>query len=131
MRLLRILLISAMANGPVVARHLITFDQDVHPILEKYCVSCHRTGGLAPMPFTTYEETRPWAVAIRAVVVNKKMPPWLTEAHPGLFGADGHLTSSEVDTIVRWVEAGAPEKNGQNARDRIRSFQPSRQESTP
>ena len=69
------------------------------------------------MPFTTYEETRPWAAAIRAVVVNKKMPPWINESHPGLFGDDGRLSQVEVDTIVAWVEDGAPEGNARDAKN--------------
>jgi hypothetical protein len=73
-----------------------------------------------PMPFTTYEETRPWAAAFRAVVVNKKMPLWITEAHPGLLGDEGQLSHAEVETIVRWVEKGAPEGSAQDAKNRGR-----------
>ena len=102
------------------SRMPVTFDDDVLPILVKNCQGCHSLGRLGPMPLTTYEETRPWAAAIRAVVVNKKMPPWINDAHPGLFGEDGRLSQAEVETIVRWVESGAPERNATDAKNRRR-----------
>ena len=39
-----------------------TFYRDALPILELHCQSCHRAGGIAPMPFETYEETRPFEI---------------------------------------------------------------------
>src|SRR5262249_20292310 len=53
-----------------------TFYRDVLPILEEHCQNCHHPGAIAPMPFVTYDQTRPWAYAIREEVLAKKMPPW-------------------------------------------------------
>lgn len=80
-------------------------------------------GRLARMPFTTYEETRYWAAAIRAVVVNQKMPPWISESHSGLFGEEGRLRQAEVETIIKWVEDGTPEGNAPGAKNRRREKQ--------
>src|SRR4051794_79532 len=44
----------------------VTFYRDVLPILQAHCQGCHRAGEMAPMPFETYEQTRPFAAAIRA-----------------------------------------------------------------
>ena len=38
-----------------------TFYKDVLPILQGQCQECHRAGGIAPMAFETYEETRRYA----------------------------------------------------------------------
>ena len=60
-----------------------TYTKDVLPILQENCIICHRPGGanlggmIAPMAFTTYEETRPWAKAIGKAVANGEMPPWM------------------------------------------------------
>ena len=35
-----------------------TFYEDVLPILQQHCQVCHRSGGIAPMAFESYEETR-------------------------------------------------------------------------
>jgi len=61
------------------------------------------------MPFLTYPQTRPWAKAIREAVLLKKMPPWFAEPGYGPFSNDRTLTQAEIDTLVRWADAGAPE----------------------
>jgi hypothetical protein len=87
-----------------------TYNRDVQPILQRACVACHSPGQIAPMSFTTYESTRPWAPRIKAVVTQKKMPPGVVERHYGLFGDDGALHQHDIDIIVQWVDGGAPEK---------------------
>lgn len=67
------------------------------------------------MPFLTYRETRPWAKAIREAVLLRKMPPWFAEPGYGPFSNDRSLSKAEIDTLVRWVEAGAPEGNPKDA----------------
>ena len=56
-----------------------TFNKDVLPILQKNCQSCHRPGQIAPMSFLTYKDARPWAKAMKAAVLSKKMPPWFAD----------------------------------------------------
>src|SRR6202035_3010302 len=53
-------------SGPV------TYNKDVLPILQKNCQTCHRPGEIAPMSFMTYKDTRPWAKAMKAAVVNRQ-----------------------------------------------------------
>src|SRR3989442_1128805 len=43
----------------------ITFAKDVVPILQAKCQDCHHAGGMAPMSLVTYNETRPWAAAMK------------------------------------------------------------------
>jgi hypothetical protein len=87
----------------------------VLPILQYKCQSCHRPGQLAPISFVTYRETRPWAEAMRTVVLSRKMPPW--PASVTTVALPGHrvLTQHEVDTIVRWVDQGALEGDAKDA----------------
>jgi hypothetical protein len=63
------------------------------------------------MPFITYQQIRPWAKAIREAVVLKKMPPWFAEPDYGPFSNDRSLRKDEINTLVHWVDAGAPEGN--------------------
>ena len=86
-----------------------SFHRDVLPILARRCQECHRPGQVAPMPFLTYQQTRPWAKAIREAVLLKKMPPWFAEPGYGPFSNDRTLTGDEIDTLVHWADAGAPE----------------------
>ena len=63
---------SATAGAPPA----VEFNKDVLPVLQRNCQGCHRPGQIAPMSFLTYESTRPWAKAMKAAVLSKKMPPW-------------------------------------------------------
>jgi mono/diheme cytochrome c family protein len=87
----------------------VTFAKNVLPILQKNCQRCHRPGQVAPMSFLSYESTRPWAKAIRAAVLTRKMPPWTADPQFGRFLNDPTLTQSEIDTLVAWVDGGAVE----------------------
>jgi hypothetical protein len=92
----------------------VTFCKDVAPILFRNCVECHRPGELAPMSLLTYKDARPWARSIREKVVSREMPPWHADPHFGQFSNDRRLGQEEVDTIVRWVDQGAPEGNSKD-----------------
>jgi hypothetical protein len=61
------------------------------------------------MSLLTYQQARPWARAIRTYVAAGIMPPWHADPAHGKWLNDRRLTSSEKDTIDRWVTAGAPE----------------------
>lgn len=88
-----------------------TYSKDVAPILFKNCASCHRPGDIAPMSLLNYAQTRPWAKAIREQVATGQMPPWhATQAH-GTFENDRRLSDQEKDTVLRWVDGGAPQGN--------------------
>ena len=61
------------------------------------------------MALVTYEETRPWAKAIRDEVLARRMPPWGAVKGVGDFRDDPSLSQPEIDLLVSWVEGGAPE----------------------
>jgi hypothetical protein len=87
-----------------------TFARDVAPILQEKCQTCHRPGQMAPMSLLTYQEVRPWTRAIRMKVQSRDMPPWHLDKTVGIqkFVNDISLSEVQIDTIVRWVDAGAP-----------------------
>jgi hypothetical protein len=101
-----------LVSGAILfASHALTqpvFYKDVLPILRSHCQECHRPGEIAPMPFLTYAETRPWAKAIREQMIARTMPPWFADPDYGHFANDRSLSQSEIDTIAAWVNAGAP-----------------------
>src|SRR5688572_12061784 len=92
----------------------VTFSKHIAPILQRSCQNCHRPEGVAPMALVTYEDSRPWARAMkqrtgmgpRAGV----MPPWYVEKNIGIqqFKNDPSLSDDEIQTIARWADAGAP-----------------------
>lgn len=60
------------------------------------------------MPLTTYDETRPWARAIKEQVVARRMPKWQAARGVGAFRNDFTLTPFEIALIVSWVDGGLP-----------------------
>ena len=104
-----------LAASLVLARPALaappTFSADVAPILQRACQRCHQETGIGPMALVTYGEVRPWARQIRDRVERRIMPPWHIDRTVGIqaFKNDASLTDDEIGTIVRWVDAGAPE----------------------
>ena len=88
-----------------------TFTKDVAPILYRNCASCHRRGEIGPMSLITYQDVRPWAKSIREKVASRQMPPWFADPQYGTFRNDRRLSEREIDTIVKWVNAGARQGN--------------------
>ena len=87
-----------------------TFARDVAPIFQAKCQVCHRPESMAPMSLLTYEQSRPWARSIRNRVALREMPPWHLDPTVGIqrYKNDLSLTDEQIDTIVRWVDGGAP-----------------------
>src|SRR5689334_13601083 len=86
----------------------VTFYKDVLPIVQEHCQTCHRPGQIGPFSLLDYQSARPWAKAIKNAVATKKMPPWFANPEYGHFDNDRSLKQGEIDTIVAWVNAGAP-----------------------
>ncbi len=93
----------------------VTFYKDVLPVLQKNCQNCHRPGEAGPMSFLSYESTRPYAKAIKAAVLTKKMPPWFADPHYGKFANDRTMAQSDIATLVSWVDNGAKPGNPKDA----------------
>ena len=105
-----VFLVLGLASAAQAQQAEVTFAKDVASILQEKCEACHRTGQMAPMTLTTYAEVRPWARAIREKVVAGDMPPWHMSKTTGIqeFVNDISLSAEQIDTIARWVDAGAP-----------------------
>ena len=98
--------LSVLAHKPVTARY--AFYSDVLPVLQSRCLGCHTPDGPAPMPFGSYENTRPWAQAIKEKILEQGMPPWFAERGFELLAGDGGLSAREIDILADWATGGAP-----------------------
>jgi mono/diheme cytochrome c family protein len=114
MSLLRFALAGCLMGGAIAASAAtaatnVTFNKDVLPLLQNNCQQCHRPGEIAPMSLLTYTEARPYAKAIKAAVLSRKMPPWFADPKIGHFANDRTLSQAQIETLVAWVDNGAPE----------------------
>jgi hypothetical protein len=60
------------------------------------------------MPLTSFEETRPWARAIKEEVLTRRMPKWHAARGYGDFSNDPSLSAFELALMAAWVDGGAP-----------------------
>jgi hypothetical protein len=97
--------------APAAAAETPTFSKDVAPILQAKCQSCHQPNSIAPMSLMTFQEARPWARSMKERVSSRQMPPWHIDKSVGIqqFKNDMSLSDEQIDTIVRWVDGGAPQ----------------------
>ena len=109
MNKLTIALGAAAAASMCMAASGPTYTKDVAPIVFENCATCHRPGDIGPMPLLSYEQVRPWAKSIRDVVATGKMPPWQSVDPHGTFSNDRRLTEQQKETLLNWVDAGAPQ----------------------
>jgi hypothetical protein len=76
-----------------------SFATDVNPIIQTYCnqANCHNVGsGNGPGPLTNYIEVFDARSRIRPQIIAGLMPQNTT------------LTAAQKNTIVCWIDAGAP-----------------------
>jgi len=104
--LLALVTSSVAAHDPITTT--VTYAREVRAIVGTRCVTCHAPGGSAPMPLTTYEETRPWARAIKEQVLTRRMPKWQAARGFGAFANDPTLTPFEIALLVSWIDGGLP-----------------------
>jgi len=104
-------LLATLAAATGLDAQEVTFARDVAPIFFENCVECHRANSFAPMSLLDYQTARRYAARIRSRVEQRLMPPWHVDQTVGIqdFENDAALSEEEIETIVRWVDAGAPE----------------------
>ena len=113
-QLLGALVLTAAAAAPAFAQTAAptpTFTKDVAPIFQAKCESCHRPDSIAPMSLVTYEQSRPWARSIRDRVADAPdaaVAPRQDASASSTSRTTARSATHEIDTIVKWVAAGAP-----------------------
>jgi hypothetical protein len=112
---IRTLAVGAALALPVAASAEVpknpTFTKDIAPIFQEKCEACHRPDSIAPMSLRTFAEVRPWVRSIKARVESRNMPPWQIDRSVGVqkFTNDRSLTDEQYATVLKWIEAGAPQ----------------------
>ena len=87
-----------------------TFNKEVVRVFQAHCQTCHHPGDVAPFSLMDYASAKIEAFNIRYMVQTHQMPPWKPSPDCGDFAeARGPLPQSDIDTIVKWVNGGAPE----------------------
>ena len=109
----RLVLVAGLAVGllssTVPAQEPPTFSGEVARILQTRCQTCHRPGEHAPFSLLTYRDAYEKREDIRDAVKGRVMPPWKPVPGFGDFLESRRLSDVDLEILVRWIEAGAPE----------------------
>ncbi len=89
----------------------VTYYEDVLPVFQARCGSCHVDGGVAPFAIDDYAQARAFASLIAAETQARTMPPFAMDNGGDCqsFTNSDWLTDDELTTIAAWVDGGAPE----------------------
>jgi hypothetical protein len=102
-------------TGQAPADEGVTFSNQVVRLLQQHCQGCHRPDGHAPFPLITYDQAVPFTGPMKLAVANQVMPQGVSmRVDTGCgdldtFDGPRRLSQDEIDMIVGWIDAGAPE----------------------
>lgn len=102
------LLIPVVAPAHDIITTPITWSREISRIVYKHCASCHHPDGPA-FSLLTYNDARPWAVAIKEEILTRRMPPWGAIKGFNDFRNDQSLTPEQMELVVSWTDGGVPE----------------------
>jgi hypothetical protein len=86
----------------------LTWHQHAQPIVQTYCGSCHKEGGMAPFPLQDLAQVRQWSEAVRGAVESGEMPPWQPSDLAEL-RFDLSLRPEDEALLLDWIEQGMAE----------------------
>lgn len=111
MRKISSILILTLLFGRLALAQTPTWSQHVAPIVYGNCSSCHHPGNVGPFSLLSYNDAYTERFNIQFNVENGIMPPWHPDTSYQHYANERFLSDSEVQTIVDWVNGGAPEGN--------------------
>ena len=85
-----------------------TFYEDVLPITQARCGSCHAPDGVAPMSLLTHDAAVPWAESLRLELVASRMPPGSDVWPRDRVRHTPPLTARELNVLLTWATGGTP-----------------------
>ena len=85
-----------------------TYYQDVGPILDARCGSCHGDQAFGGLDFSTYEAVYATRPLIEIALKEGTMPPWLAADGCTEYQHSLQLEPGELDLLLTWLDEGAP-----------------------
>ncbi len=87
----------------------VTYNRDIAPIVNANCVNCHRKGAIAPFSLLGYGNTKRRSMMIQFASETHYMPIWKPSQNYGEFRDEHFLTDYQIELLIKWEKAGAPE----------------------
>ena len=82
--------------------------EDVAPIINQNCVSCHREGGIAQFALANYDQVRAHADEIASATAARTMPPMPVDNSGACNTYDNArwLNTAQIQLLSRWAKTG-------------------------
>jgi mono/diheme cytochrome c family protein len=95
--------------APVSEDAELTYTTVIGPMLQTRCGSCHGADGLQGLDLTSYQSTMAGGQSGPAVVPGDPENSLLMIVQTGDTPHFSQLSPQELDLVIQWIEAGAPE----------------------
>lgn len=93
----------------------VSYSEDVVPILEEHCIACHHEDGIAPWAMSDATMIQGWSRMMREVLMTQRMPPGRIDPHVGVpISNAADISPAQMQTLVHWIDAGAPVAEGED-----------------
>lgn len=90
----------------------LSYANDIAPILEQRCVTCHQEGGIAPFAMSNHQMVQGWSPMIRETLITKRMPPGqIDNEYVDSFHGVNHITIEETQKLISWIDNGSVNKD--------------------
>ena len=96
-------------SAPESFAQKITYYNQIAPLINRKCISCHRPGGAAPFALTSYKDVAKRGSFIEDVVTSGYMPPWKPDNNYRQFHNDRSLSQEEKKLLINWINQKMPE----------------------
>jgi nitrate/TMAO reductase-like tetraheme cytochrome c subunit len=88
----------------------LTFEATIGALFETRCIGCHGQAGLQGLNLTTYQAALAGSDNGPVIVPGDPDASLLVKKQSGEQPHFGQLTPDELDRVIEWIAAGAPEK---------------------
>lgn len=113
---------------PKLPEGQLDYYRDAKPLLERYCTSCHKDGGIAPFSLEGYANAKAHAGAAKLAIESGRMPPWLPSDKSVPLRYSREMRPIDKQGLVKWVTDGAVEGDAKAA---ARIVPPPAEQATP
>lgn len=98
-------------TGVIGVTKSLTYWQDMVPLFEAHCLSCHQQGGIAPFRLDDYASAKSKAALIAHSTGARTMPPWniTSDGTCGTFSHSLALSDAQIASVRAWADGGAQE----------------------
>ncbi len=96
--------------APVPGGGALTFDDSIGPLLAARCGNCHVATSMEGLNVGTYQQLMAGGSKGPAIAAGDPENSLLVQVQSGEQPHFGQLSPEELDLVVRWIQAGAPEK---------------------